>query len=408
MLSAPLVHGAYRGGPSFEPGAALAMDFRRGRYRLGAGRGRLASSPSVLPTFVANGGAGFGYVKRNGVWVNVAANTPAISDEGLEAWDSSQNLNAQSGELTLENGWALSTGSPPVRTPGHFVDGLRATRFTTLSDVMAYRIYDETNAVWISPIGGNNVATPYPAGRVSISVIAPAGCTALRVYPLRSLDNSTWTYKTFAVTPGATYTARWLAAKAGNDYYIGAFGFRAGKELNDPPIQTAALAATRTAPDIRLQALNVPPTHYGVARARWMAPVGAGGSSFPVAFELGAESGPNDRVLWRRSEVAGNAALLFRSAGVNIATFDVGGTPGVWATVAWRCKAGSYAVSANGGATAVNNDARALPTLARLGLLGNAYSEGNPGNGQLSQIGIWHGDISNADLQALGARYTHA
>ena len=49
MLSAPLVHGAYRGGPSHHPGFSLVCDFKRGLYRRGAGRGRMVTDFLQLP-----------------------------------------------------------------------------------------------------------------------------------------------------------------------------------------------------------------------------------------------------------------------------------------------------------------------------------------------------------------------
>lgn len=407
MLSAPLIHGAYRGSPSLEPGAIVAMNFRRGRHRLAPGRGRLASAPTALPGFVSVGGAGFGYVKRSGVWTPIAANAPMIGDDGIEGWESAENQNPQSGELTIENGWALSSGSPPNRTPGHILEGLRATRFTTPIDVMAYRVYDETNGVWISPIGGNNTATPYGPGRISISIVAPVGCTALRIYPLRSQDNQTWTYKTFAVTPGQTYTARWLAAKDGNDYYVGCFEFRPGKALNDPPIQTGALPATRTGTDYRLGGLAAASTHYGVARVFWAAPYGVNGSPFPVAFEFAGAAGPSERILWRRGDAAGGAAFIVRIGNVNVFSPTTPGAPGTWETLAWRYKAGAHAISLGGAAPFTGADATPTPVLTTLGLLGNSQSASNQGNGKMSEFYVWNGDISDADLQALSARFTY-
>lgn len=406
MLSAPLVHGAYRGSPSLEPGAIVAMDFRRGRHRLGPGRGRLASAPTALPGFVSVGGAGFGYVKRSGVWTPIAANAPMIGDDGIEGWESAENRNAQSGEITTTNGWALTGSGNPVT--GLFVEGLRATAFAMIGQSFAnYRIYDQTNGAWIAPIGQTSALTPYAPGRVSVSFVAPAGCAEVRVYPLRSDDNGSWVYKTFPVVAGSTYTARWRAAKVGNNYYVGCFEFRAGKELNDPPIQTDALPATRTGTDYRVGGLAAASTHYGVARVFWAAPYGVNGSPFPVAFEFAGAAGPSERILWRRGDAAGGAAFIVRIGNVNVFSPTTPGALGTWETLAWRYKAGAHAISLGGAAPFTGADATPTPVLTTLGLLGNSQNASNQGNGKMSEFYVWNGDISDADLQALSARFTY-
>ncbi|MDP2214787.1 hypothetical protein, partial [Phenylobacterium sp.] len=93
MLSAPLVHGAYRGGPSHLPGFSLVCDFKRGLYRRGVGRGRMASSFLHLP--------GASYVRSGADLVlntpqglrRFAANVPPIvSGYGMESPDAVTNL----------------------------------------------------------------------------------------------------------------------------------------------------------------------------------------------------------------------------------------------------------------------------------------------------------------------------
>lgn len=49
MLSAPLIHGAYRGSPSYLPDYSLVCDFKRGLYRRGPGRGRMVTNYQEPP-----------------------------------------------------------------------------------------------------------------------------------------------------------------------------------------------------------------------------------------------------------------------------------------------------------------------------------------------------------------------
>lgn len=407
MLAAPQIHGAYRGGPSFEPGAHFAASFRRGRYRRGAGRGRLLSTPTEIPGFTSAGGAGFGWVKRNGVWVNVAANQPLIGDDGLEGWQQGQNLNPQSGELTGANGWATSGGTPLNGVTGAFVQGLRATRFTfPTSSLFGFRLYNEQSGDWFAPIGGIAGMNLYAPGRVSFSFVAPAGCTSVRVYPVRGVGQETFfRYKAFPVTPGQTYTVRWVAAKDGHDYSIAAFEFRAGLEMGDPPVQTDALAATRTGTSYIVSGLEIQPTHYGVCRFYWGAPYGAGAVNFPSPFQGRTADSTNSWILWRRSNGGPEALFFVRINDVNVFGFSTPAAQGTWETLAWRCKAGDHAASLNGGPLHKTAAPAALPSpIPAVGLI-NSDGGSNNANGVMSDFVVWNGDVSDADLRAICARY---
>lgn len=93
MLSAPLVHGAYRGGPSHLPGYSLVCDFKRGLYRRGPGRGRMATNYLEMPgaTYV-RAGADLVIQTPLGLARFAANQPPIVPGYGLMSPDATTNF----------------------------------------------------------------------------------------------------------------------------------------------------------------------------------------------------------------------------------------------------------------------------------------------------------------------------
>lgn len=92
MLSAPLVHGAYRGGPSHLPGFSLVCDFKRGLYRRGVGRGRMVTSYQSLPgASYVRAGADLALLTPLGLRRFAANQPPIVPGYGLASPEATTN-----------------------------------------------------------------------------------------------------------------------------------------------------------------------------------------------------------------------------------------------------------------------------------------------------------------------------
>ncbi len=99
----------------------------------------------------------------------------------------------------LTNASWIDSGITPVATT--LSNGLGGLEVPSAAH-QNWAVYDVSNAAWVITAK----AWSTTSGRVYQKVRAPAGCTALRIYPLRYATTE-YTYQQFTVVPGASYIA---------------------------------------------------------------------------------------------------------------------------------------------------------------------------------------------------------
>ncbi|MBA4792275.1 MAG: hypothetical protein H2041_01265 [Phenylobacterium sp.] len=416
------------------PGAILDLRFKgdseTGYRPFFKREGIIYPTARQVRQFSSAGGAGFARARINGDWRAWAANDPAIGDDGLESWEARQEILPLSCR-PAEAAWGVTpvevqkTSGPTYSGIFQSADvasnGANWNRLTIPNgqSVVAGQLY----SVVVRVVAGTS-------GRIYVGVRDQA--TTNISYYVGLLDapvaSGTQTAGTFTLIENVMETAsirrlvfHWTPNFTGgiNNTGVGpgspvvgetirllGISIQPGPYIASPPIDNDNLAATRTATDYRIGGLYADPTHYGVARVFWAAADGASESPFPVAFEFASAAGPMNRVLWRRATTT--SSLIVRVGDVNIFTTNTPAVAGTWETVAWRCKAGDYAMSLNGGPLSGGNNATALPPLTTLGLLGASQGVANIGNNKMSRFAIWNGDISDAALRDLSARVSNA
>lgn len=353
MLSAPLVHGAYRGGPSYEPGALLVMDFIRGRYRRGPGRGRVASNPAGVAGWQSVGHAGFGTTQVNGVYPPFAPDAPLIGDGGLLVPEARTNYAARPQNITAANGYVLTdVATSPTLTPGGeltFGDvsevgatavlrrirvpafsvtaavaytfsfrakGGKARDFfairTSAQDVTSGFLTSVFNLATgaVSVQGAGQVARMIPEGggwfRCSVQVTAATTGTADVFFGFPPED----------IGSGLTLGAQTWEGDPAAGGYVWAYNNTVGPDINDPPIlQTTGLPATRTACGIGVpQPTN---TTQGTVVLEGLWPVWAGSSTEGVFLEPGQGASPSGFTL-QTVALRRRPRVLFRSGAARI------------------------------------------------------------------------------------------
>lgn len=358
---------------------SLYIDFSRASAR----RANLIRTPDQLMSFTRNSAATF--IDGSGKIQTAAINTPRYDwrtgRRGLLIGAGTTNL-CKSSEDFSQSPW-VNTGAVSV-APVALGNGLMGV---ATAGYPSHAIYDEIGGAWIIPAGAR--PAPDSTGRASVTFTAPAGCTSIRIHPLRNADNSAFIRQVIAVTPGATYTLSW--------YEIG--GILGGVQLETGSIATAyipsgAVAGTRAA---------------DVASFDFSGIDLSGGYSAAMRLRVA------DAATWSRlfSFDSGNAdtsqAIYLNNA--NRLSLTLAGTSvidlGLWApmkgaeiTLAFSVSpTGFHAVLFNGAGASFSGQlaAYAAPSRARLGA--NTTNTGQPLSAHYYKLALWAQPMSPADLQ---------
>ena len=303
MLSAPLVHGAYQGEPSFEPGALLVMDFVQGRYRRGPGRGRVASDPAGVSGWQSVGHAGFGRTRVNGAYPPFAPDAPLIGDGGLLIPEARTNLSPQRSPFEIYPAGLTDDGRSVVNGLAS-PDGMNTvSRLSDLSTTSNKSLTIASSATvvpgqaYVAIFGIAKATGPTDAAghsRPTLLRVNRSGSISQRLFNaftgsgevgLTVRDMGTWWRVTMPFTPGAGETWANMAVWPAHDPSVTNTGYcdvwfgniLAAPDINDPPIlQTTGLPATRTAVAQSVGGLVLPPAIEVRSRFRINAEPGAG------------------------------------------------------------------------------------------------------------------------------------
>jgi hypothetical protein len=407
----------------------------RGRPETG-GRQLYKSSGVIVPRFEMVtgvqivGGADFGQRVINGAWRGARADEPLIGDGGLRNAEARTNLSPLRSPFQIYPA-GLDLPERSVVNGIASPDGKNAaSRLADLSTTSVQSLPVATSAVVIpgqlyTAVFGVMKATEATdtAGhaRPILARVNRASSIAQRLFNAQTgsgeagltvRDMGDWWRLSMVFTPGAGETWANLAIFPAHDPAVTNTGYcdawfgaiLAGPDINDPPIlQDSALPATRTAYSYRESWRSIAPVHYGVARARWLAPLASHAAPFPYIFEA--------------RKVGASAIRWMGAASGNVGYFNVVtsgdddyiplGTPivGGWQTIAWALRASQAVVSVNGAAVLTTTLNAPVGTSDQVGFLGSALSTGNIANAEMDCCLTANGEISNDALRALSARF---
>lgn len=394
----------------------------------------------LLPGVLVQGGAGFGQREVNGAWRGARDGEPLIGDGGLRGAEGRPNSirnpvmagAAVGSRGALPTGWfdegsavsisreILAVGITDTGLP--YIDiryfGVTTGTFSNIIfDVNANAAPASVGQVWTSEvyialIGGSftNISA-----RTNTIYERTEGGGYLRAVAQAINYTETLTQSRQSGPLAAANVARVnsglsfghaVGVPVDFTLRIAAPNLKLGPDINDPPIlQTTGLPATRTAMVYRESGRNIAPVHYGVARARWLAPLANHGNTFVHALEFRAAGG--SRVLWLRG--SGEAQRFTVSGAAGGSPYLDINTPvvGVWNTVAWAVRAGQLAISVDGAAIQSGALASLPDPLTFVGALNSSGPTGglNSANAELDIWAAANGEISNDAIQALSARF---
>lgn len=394
----------------------------------------------MLPGVLVQGGAAFGQREVNGAWRGARDGEPLIGDGGLRGAEARANsirnpvmagavagtpgvqpthtnFGSLAGVTRQIIGNAVIAGIPGVVVRYFGTPASSANIFINLEAASA--LPASNGQVWTLQVFSQVLSGALPnnaidflvsnrdAGGFVISGAAAVAGNNTTLSSLRELrvQHTITNPSTSLILPYAQ-----IPVTAGVEFdvtfFIGGANLKQGPDINDPPIlQTSGLAATRTVMAYRETGRNIAPVHYGVARARWLAPIANQAASFSHLMEFRASDGPA-RVLWYAS-LAGNATRFTAGSTGGVGDPVIAwGTPtvGQWATVAWALRGAELAVSQNGGAIS-SAAMSALTTLTQVSFLNGATGLSNVANAELDFSATVNGEITNDNLQALSARF---
>lgn len=152
----------------------------------------------------------------------------ALACRGLLVEPQATNLCAQSRAFGTAP-WATGGGTLAANAVAG-VDGTTAADAWQYADA-AYRWRDDTAGAFITATTTYALAAGW--ARITSTVTAPAGCTTLRYYAVRSDTPSRFVYFVFSCTPGVAYTA---------SHYVQTSG--SGLALDAAQIETGAVATS--------------------------------------------------------------------------------------------------------------------------------------------------------------------
>ena len=184
--------------PTIEP--SLRLNFANAR----------ALDPRI--TFTRNSIAT--YVDKDGLIKTAGVNEPRFDHDpatgeslGLLIEEERTNLLAQS-EALDDAAWAKTGSLNPISANAAVAPDGNQTADVPSDISTKWGIYDDSNNSWIS---GYPQVYPFTVTsewtRQSLTFTAPAGCTSVRFYVLRTQNDNSYVYDNATVSAGTTYTA---------------------------------------------------------------------------------------------------------------------------------------------------------------------------------------------------------
>ena len=380
------------------PTALVELDFTRDYYRVLDKRYPTFTS---IPGASVTGGGGFATATSvDGRIIGpFAANTPPVTDNGLEVWEARTNLLRWSEDFT-NAAWAKA-GVPAVVVVG---DQAIAPNGTLTADRVTW-------AAGSGTLQYNGVSfTAGQAYTLSCYARAVSGSSTFRISHYDGVTGAgspdttvgeVWERVVFTFTPANTGTGNISLTRqtsgAAGDIYLWGFQLEAGS-FPTPYIPTTTAAATRTA---------LVPVVGGLASL-----LGAQATVFAEFQFQGTQVG--NRNIFSVNDTTKNNRLQAYQDSLGLLQWrcslgSVDYTPAATATtfttnvqrVAMSVGSGVFRGAINGTASA-DTAPPSAPALTRLNI-GTDESGGNPQNGRLRKLIILPNVLSDAQLQALTA-----
>ena len=387
----------------------------------------------MLPGVLVQGGADFGQREVNGAWRGARDGEPLIGDGGLRGAEARAQLNPGPGAPASWAGSKTSNGVQITKVGTGVEFGLpfadyrfHGTPTANFADIdlcfgsprwaatpnQTYTVSAAAKLVDGSP---NNVASigygvvEEAAGLAYIGM-STATLAAILSSPDDYVENRA--VRTFGATAASGRGAAVMNLTVGQAIDVTIRFYRpnitSGPDINDPPIlQTSALAATRTTMGYRETGRSIAPVHYGVARARWLAPVANHAGAFPILFDMTPAVGLVGRLVWYANKSDAVVRLAVTADSTASSTRQLGAPVLMtYTTIAWARRADALAVSIDGAAVLSGAADPGTNAYSRLGFTGAAdVAAANLGNVEMDFFATADGEITNDNLQALAARF---
>lgn len=259
---------------------------------------------------------------------------------------------------------------------------------TATAHVFAF--YDESNSAFVQQqaytlTGGEYVGNGWY--RISRTVTTPAGCTSIRVYPLRANDGGG------GVSGAIGTTLIW-----GAQFEEGSFA--------TSYIKTTGATATRSADLASIPVADFGYNHKeGTIFAEFSGKFNEGGTLFPRPYELSGGNSSSDRVTVYFAESNGNLAAEVRNGNVQSAglVLQTGVSSDFTAIkTAFAFKADDFAATEDGDTPVTDTAGSFTPSTPRdeLALMGTVTG-GQTLNGHIKSIKYYPRRLTNAQLQEI-------
>lgn len=401
----------------------------------------------MVPGVQIVGGAGFGQREINGAWRGARADEPLIGDGGLRNAEARTNSirnpvvagagGAKIGAGTINglvpDGMTVSAASGTTVTLSKATIAgqtfLIAEVFGTPATSPHFGLLTETGLsvaatngqTWalaseVAILAGSMSGVAFASQRFTMRDATNTGIGDKVSSDFRALLTAEPTEFRAALTTDQALTASIVpqiafsgsGSPVSYTVAIGLPNLKLGPDINDPPIlQESGLPATRTGYSYFESGRDIAPVHYGVVRARLLAPLANHASGFPSLLDIRASSG-SARVTWfglqsdgsqRFGAIGNDGTTTFINPGVNPVV-------GAYQTFAWALREGSLTISRNGEAVQSLGFGGVVSGLSRVGWMGSAQTLGAATSNAEAELCLTaNGAISDAALQALAARF---
>lgn len=311
-------------------------------------------------------------------------NSSTLQPLGLLVEESRTNLCLRSEDYTNSTWTKIGLTITPTMLP----NGINGALLPD-SSYANYAVYDNSNAAFI--VSQTAYATTSSVQRYTVAFTTPAGCTSIRIYPIRN-DGTSHVYQNIGVLASTSYVMTFFANSSGNG----------GVQLEQASyptsyIPTTSVAVTRA----RDSAISNDLGWYNASArkgsfiVKCTAPLGA--SSFDRILQINDGTGNNSFSIQRNSSDL--RCFVIVNGGTQAQTLTSGFSNNTRALIGVSFEDNNIRVVLNGGSPATDIIVTIPSPFSRFSLLGEGV--GSEFNGTVESCVYYANTLTTAELQRL-------